>query len=80
MPDNEKKNGVLSVFRGVFKGRKEEYADIQTQAEKVISDYINKRRNEIMNKYSKKKSPVLKLAIALLSGALLYIVYTLICG
>ena len=56
MPDNEKKNGVLSVFRGVFKGKKEECADIQPQAEKVISDYINKRRNEIMSKYSKKKS------------------------
>ena len=78
MPDNEKKNGVLSVFRGVFKGKKEECADIETQAEKVISDYINKRRNEIMNKYSKKKSPFLKIAIGLLSGALLYMAYTLL--
>lgn len=76
MPENEKKNGVLSALKGVFKGKKEQYADIQTQAEKVISDYINKRRNEIMNKYSKKKSPLFYCVPALASGLLIYMIYT----
>ena len=54
MPDNEKKNALLSLFKGVFKNKKEEYADIVTQAETVISDYVSRRRNEIINKYCTK--------------------------
>lgn len=78
MPENEKKNGVLSALKGVFKGKKEQCADIQTQAEKVISDYINKRRNEIINKYSKKKFPLFNCAVFILSGFILYMLYTLL--
>ena len=78
MPDNEKKNGVLSALKGVFKGKKEQYADIETQAEKVITDYINKRRNEIINKYSGKKSPLLTVLVVLVSGFVLYMAYTLL--
>ena len=78
MPDNPKKNGVLSILKGVFKGKKEQYADIETQAEKVISDYINKRRNEIINKYSRKKSPVFGCAVILAAGILLYMAYSLL--
>lgn len=78
MPDNEKKNGVLSALKGVFRGKKEQCADIETQAEKVITDYINKRRNEIINKYSGKKSSFLTFSVVLFSGIILYIAYTLL--
>lgn len=78
MPENPKKNGVLSVFKGVFKGKKEQCADIQTQADKVISDYINKRRSEIMNKYCKKKSSFFTVAVFGALGALLYLAYSLL--
>ena len=78
MPYNEKKNGVLSALKGVFRGKKEQCADIETQAEKVITDYINKRRNEIINKYSGKKSSFLTFSVVLFSGIILYIAYTLL--
>ena len=78
MPDNEKKNGVLSALKGVFKGKKEQCADIETQAEKVITDYINRRRNEIINKYSDKGSLLLTASVVLLSGAVFYIAYALL--
>ena len=78
MPENPKKNGVLSVFKGVFKGKKEQCADIQTQADKVISDYINKRRSEIMNKYCKKKYSFFSVAVFVASGFLIYLVYALL--
>ena len=78
MPENEKKNGVLSMLKGVFMGKREECGDIITQAEKVISDYIYKRRNEIINKYCKKKNHCIAFAVLGVSGALLYIAYTLL--
>ena len=77
MPENEKKNGVLSILRVVFKGKKEECADIVTQAEKVISDYICRRRNEIINKYCKKKDPLIALGALGLSGVVLYALYVI---
>ena len=78
MPENEKKNGLLSIFKGVFKNKKEECADIVTQAETVISDYICKRRNEIINKYCQKNN---YLPIAVVAGAsclVLYVLYVLL--
>lgn len=78
MPENERKNGVLAMLRGVFKGKREDYGDIVTQAEKVISDYIYKRRNEIINKYCKKSHPAIGAAVVASSGAILYLLYTLL--
>ncbi len=78
MPENEKKNSMLSMLKGVLRGKKEECTDIVTQAEKVIADYISKRRNEIINKYCKKRSPLVSFLIVGISGALLYWVYTLL--
>ncbi len=75
MPENEKKNAVLSLLKGVFKGKKEEYSDIITQAEKVVSDYINKRKNEIVSKYCRRRSPVYAFAVTLVCTAALYLVY-----
>ena len=72
MPDNEKKNALLSLFKVVFKNKKEEYADIVTQAETVISDYINRRRNEIINKYCTKNRV---LPVILTIGAGLVLLY-----
>lgn len=77
MPGNEKKNGLLSLFKGVFKSKKEECADIVTQAETVISDYVSKRRNEIINKYCAGSSLVPAFVIAascLVLGMVVYMV------
>ncbi|MBO5743572.1 MAG: hypothetical protein J6R68_04740 [Clostridia bacterium] len=70
MPDNEKKNALLSLFKGVFKNKKEENADIVTQAETVISDYISRRRNEIINKYCT-KNRALPVILMIAGGAVL---------
>lgn len=70
MPDNEKRNALLSLFKGVFKNKKEENADIVTQAETVISEYISRRRNEIMNKYCTKNS-ALPIILMIAGGAVL---------
>ncbi len=78
MPGNEKKNGLLSLFKGVFKSKKEECADIVTQAEAVISDYVSKRRNEIINKYCAGSSLVPALIITASCLVLLTMVYILL--
>ena len=78
MPENEKKNGLLSIFNGVFKNKKEECADIVTQAETVISDYICKRRNEIINKYCHKNTYLPIAVVAGISAIFLYALYILL--
>jgi len=78
MPENQKKNGVLDMIKGVLRGKREDCGDIVTQAEKVISDYILKRRNEIINKYCKKRNPLLVFAVTGLSFAVAFIAYTLL--
>ncbi len=78
MPGNEKKNGLLSLFKGVFKSKKEECADIVTQAETVISDYVSKRRNEIINKYYGGSSMVPAFVITASCLVLLAMVYILL--
>lgn len=75
MPDKEKKNSMLSMLKGVLKGKKGECSDIVTQAETVVSDYISKRRNEIINKYCKKKNPLVAFLGIGISGAFLYLMY-----
>lgn len=77
MTENEKLNGVLAMLKGVFKGKKEDCGDIVTQAEKIISDYINKRRNEIINKYCRRRSPLVAMSVLGASAAALYLAYIL---
>ncbi len=78
MPENDKINSMLAMLRGVLKGKKEECSDIVTQAEKVVSDYINKRKNEIVNKYCKKRNGFWMFLIYTFSGAALYFVYSIL--
>ncbi len=78
MSYNDRKNGVLSMFMGVFKSKKDDCADIVTQAEKIISDYIYKRRNEIAEKYCKGKNSLMGLGLgALLMGGI-YFLYSML--
>lgn len=78
MPENEKRNSMISMLKGVLKGRKDECSDIVTQAEKVVTDYINKRKNEIVNKYCKKRSHFQMFLIYVSSGVALYFIYTIL--
>lgn len=71
----EKKSGMLDILKGVFKPRKMNSEDIVYQAERVISDYISRRRNEIIYKYKGKKSRILNVMIFLVSGVMIYCVY-----
>ncbi len=71
----EKKSVVAEFLKGVFKIKKTYNNDIVYQAEKVIADYVARRRNEIICKYSKKKHHALSLIIVAASGALIYFVY-----
>ena len=78
MPENEKNNGLLSLFKGVFKTKKWECPDIVTQAETVISDYICKRRNEIINKYCAKNTFLPAICMIASAVSLLYVLYLLL--
>lgn len=78
MPDKEKKNSMLSMLKGVLKGKRDECGDIVTQAEKVVSDYISRRRNEIINKYCKKKNPFVAFLAIGMSGVFLYLMYMIL--
>jgi len=71
----EKKSGMLDILKGVLKPRKMNSEDIVYQAERVISDYVSRRRNEIICKYKGKKNYVLNVMLVLVSGVLLYCVY-----
>ncbi len=74
----EKKSVVAEFLKGVFKIKKSYSNDIVYQAEKVIADYVARRRNEIISKYSKKKHRALSLVIVAASVALVYFVYRII--
>lgn len=74
----EKKSVVAEFLKGVFKIKKSYSNDIVYQAEKVIADYVARRRNEIISKYSKKRHRALSLVIVAASGALIYFVYRII--
>ena len=74
----EKKSVVSEFLKGVFKIKKSYNNDIVYQAEKVIADYVARRRNEIISKYSKKRHRALNAAIIAASGALIYFVYRII--
>ena len=50
----EKKQGMMSILKIVFKGKRNFGEDIIYQAEKVVSQYISIRKNEIIGRYSKK--------------------------
>ncbi|MBQ4526502.1 MAG: hypothetical protein II998_00355 [Clostridia bacterium] len=71
----EKKNGMIEKIKGVFKVKKPVCEDIVYQAEQVISEYIARKRNEILTKYGKKKHRLLNLLLIFFSGALLYFLY-----
>lgn len=73
----EKKTGMLEILKGVFKIKKPCCEDIVYQAEKVIADYVSRRRNEIISKYHRKKHHFLNFLIVCISGALIYFVYRL---
>ncbi len=78
MSYNDRKNGVLAIFKGVFKGRKDDCTDIVTQAEKIIADYICRRRNDIAYKYSKSTNTLKGIGVgAFLMGGI-YLFYTLL--
>lgn len=78
MSYNDRKNGVLSLFKGVFKNKREDCADIITQAEKIIADYIYKRRNEIADKYCKSKNSLKGIGAGALIMGGIYLLYTLL--
>ena len=73
----EKKSGMTEFLKGVFKIKKPYYDDIVYQAEKIISDYVTKRRTEIISKYSKKKHRFLNFLIIGTSCAIVYLIYRL---
>ena len=73
----EKKSGMTDFWKGVFKIKKPYYDDVVYQAEKIISDYVDKRRTEIINKYNKKKHRLLNFMIFAVSSATIYFIYRL---
>lgn len=71
----EKKSGMTDFWRGVFKIKKPYYDDVVYQAEKIIADYVAKRRTEIISKYAKKKHRFLNFMIITASCAAVYLIY-----
>lgn len=47
---------IINVLKEVFAVKRNNCDDIINQAEKIIADYISRRRNEIIDKYAKKKT------------------------
>jgi len=72
----EKKSGVFDIIIGVFKGRKELYQDIVAEADSVIANYLNCRRNMILGKY-KRKSRFMGFVAVAVSLGVLYLIYRL---
>ena len=72
-----KKSGMTDFLKGVFKIKKPYYDDIVYQAEKIISDYVAKRRTEIISKYNKKKHRLLNFFITATSCVIVYLIYRL---
>ena len=76
--DNSKKITPGQMFRSGMKGKKTVNVDIVTQAENIISDYIYKRKNEIVNKYCKRHGKIRFVFLALTSFCVLGIMYFLL--
>ena len=74
----EKKSGITDFFKGMFKMKKPYQDDIVYQAEKIIADYVAKRRNEIITKYNQKKSKTVLFFIFGSAVALLCFIYNII--
>lgn len=74
----EKRQGMIEKLIGVFRGKKPCCEDILDQAERVISEYVSRRRNEIINKYRKRKNRFLNFAMFMMSVAFLYFVYRIL--
>ncbi len=74
----EKKSGMADFWKGVFKIKKSHYDDVVYQAEKIISDYVAKRRTEIISKYNKKKHRLLNFLIFGVSCTALYLICRLV--
>ena len=70
----EKKQGMMDIFKIVFKGKRNFNEDIVYQAEKVVSQYISIKKNEIIGKYSKKTklANIVLWGLAGLSGVCLF--------
>ena len=71
----EKKSGIMYKLKNVFKPRKIVCEDIVCQADMVISEYISRRRGEIIARYSGKKSHFSGFLIFCVSAIILYLVY-----
>lgn len=76
MPEKDK--GLVDKLINVFRPRKITYDDIVCQAETVISDYVSRRRNEIIAKYGKKKRSFAGFVIFCISGAALFCLYVIL--
>ena len=71
----EKKSGIMYKLKNVFKPKKIVCEDIVCQADMVISEYISRRRGEIIARYSGKKSRFSGFLIFCVSAIILYLVY-----
>ena len=66
------------MLKEVFAVKRNNCDDIINQAEKIIADYISRRRNEIIDKYAKKKHKILNLVLIATGMGVLYFLYLLI--
>jgi len=69
---------IINVLKEVFAVKRNNCDDIINQAEKVIADYISRRRNEIIDKYAKKNHKILNLVLIATGMGVLYFLYLLI--
>ena len=69
---------IINVLKGVFAVKRNNCDDIINQAEKIISDYISRRRNEIIDKYAKKNHKILNLVLIATGMGVLYFLYLMI--
>ena len=66
------------MLKEVFAVKRNNCDDIINQAEKIIADYISRRRNEIIDKYAKKNHKILNLVLIATGMGVLYFLYLLI--
>lgn len=69
---------IINVLKEVFAVKRNNCDDIINQAEKIIADYISRRRNEIIDKYAKKNHKILNLVLIATGMGVLYFLYLLI--
>ena len=70
----EKKTGVFDMIMGVFRNKRDGCDDIVAEAENIISNYINIRRNMIAEKY-RRKSRLMSFLLVGVSACVLYMIY-----